>query len=96
MNTPSVEFVLYVVGLDGPGGSAVARFQEIFGRAYGEDYELTVVDIATDPQRAETDGIVATPTLIRQNPQPRRRFVGYPDSDRGVQAMLGLPTPQPH
>lgn len=91
----AVDFVLYVVGIDGPGGSAVERFREIFARAYGEDYRLTVVDIAADPERAETDGIVATPTLIRQHPTPRRRFVGYPDNDHGVQALLGIPAGKP-
>lgn len=95
MTARAADFVLYVVGLEGPGGSAVQRFREIFSQAYGSDYQLTVVDIVDDPERAETDGIVATPTLIRQNPQPRRRFVGYPDNDRGVQTLLGLPASQP-
>lgn len=91
MSSGQVTFVLYVVGRDGGVDYAVERFRSIFDEAYGS-YELTVVDIAEDPARAETDGIVATPTLIREHPEPRRRFVGYPDSEQGVQALLGLPT----
>lgn len=87
----NAEFVLYVVGRDGAISDAVDRFRTIFDEVFADGYDLTVVDIAEDPERAETDGVVATPTLIRERPEPRRRFVGYPDSQQGVQALLGRP-----
>ena len=37
---------------------------------------LTVVDVLEDPARAEADGILSTPMLIRWHPAPVRRLTG--------------------
>lgn len=37
---------------------------------------LEVIDVSREPQRAEDEHIIATPTLVRVMPEPKRRVVG--------------------
>jgi circadian clock protein KaiB len=51
-------------------------------------YELEIVDVLENPQRAEDERILATPTLIKQLPPPLRRVIGdLSDKDK---VLLGL------
>ena len=43
---------------------------------FGEMLSLEVVDVLEDPARAESDGILATPMLVRWSPAPVRRVTG--------------------
>src|SRR5674476_1156156 len=44
---------------------------------YPDDrYEVEVIDLLTDPDRAREDQIIAVPTLIRELPEPIRRIIG--------------------
>jgi circadian clock protein KaiB len=57
--------------------------QELEGR-----YDLEIVDVLENPQRAEDEKILATPTLIKQLPPPLRRVIGdLSDKDK---VLLGL------
>jgi len=54
------------------------------------------VDVLEDPQRAEDEKILATPTLIKQLPPPLRRVIG--DLSDKEKVLLGLevrPAPSP-
>jgi len=46
------------------------------------------VDVQQDPQRAEDEKILATPTLIKQLPPPLRRVIG--DLSDKEKVLLGL------
>jgi circadian clock protein KaiB len=39
-------------------------------------YDLEVVDVHQQFSRAQRDGIVAAPTLVKESPAPSRRLVG--------------------
>ena len=39
-------------------------------------YHLEVIDVEEDPQSAEDQHILATPTLVREAPPPVRRIIG--------------------
>ena len=39
-------------------------------------YQLEVVDIYQEPGRASEADIIAAPTLIKEEPEPKRRMVG--------------------
>ena len=57
--------------------------QELRGR-----YELQVIDVLEQPQLAEDERVLATPTLIKQLPPPLRRVIGdLSDKDK---VLLGL------
>ena len=51
-------------------------------------YELEIIDVLENPQRAEEEKILATPTLIKQLPLPLRRVIG--DLSDKEKVLLGL------
>jgi circadian clock protein KaiB len=51
-------------------------------------YELQIIDVMTQPQLAEDEKILATPTLIKQLPLPLRRVIG--DLSDREKVLLGL------
>lgn len=51
-------------------------------------YDIAVVDIVRDPERAETARILTTPTLVKESPAPPRRVTG--DLADSEQVLLAL------
>jgi circadian clock protein KaiB len=50
--------------------------------------EIRVVDVLENPRQAEEMRILATPTLIREAPQPPRRVIGdLSDMEKVFQAL---------
>jgi circadian clock protein KaiB len=54
----------------------------------GGEYELQIIDVLEDPDAAEQDKVLATPTLIKQLPPPLRRVIG--DLSNKDKVLLGL------
>jgi circadian clock protein KaiB len=91
----SVRLVLYVAGDTPRSRSARATVAWLADGGVGERVEATVVDVAEDPARAETDRVLLTPTLLRQAPGPARRVVGDLGDRARVAEALGLSAPGP-
>jgi len=51
-------------------------------------YELEIIDVLENPQLAEDDKVLATPTLIKQLPPPLRRVIG--DLSDKEKVLFGL------
>lgn len=49
-----------------------------------------ILDVLTNPERAEEAGVLATPTLIREEPLPMRVLVGDLSNIRLVISALNL------
>jgi circadian clock protein KaiB len=79
---------LYVSGLTPRSTEAIARLKTVCEEHLAGHYELEVIDIYQQPQRAKGEQIVATPTLIRKLPLPIRRLVG--DLSNKERVLLGL------
>jgi len=52
--------------------------------------DVDVVDVSAEPAAAETGNIVGIPTVVREDPRPRRRVIGALDDSRRVAQALGL------
>lgn len=79
---------LYVTGTSPRTNIAIANLNRICTQELGGRYELEIVDVLEDPQRAEDEKILATPTLIKQLPPPLRRVIG--DLSDKEKVLLGL------
>ncbi|MFO7807153.1 MAG: circadian clock KaiB family protein [Candidatus Moraniibacteriota bacterium] len=55
-----------------------------------DEYELEVVNISENPEVAEKEKILATPTLEKKLPLPVRRIIGDLSDQEGVLAGLDL------
>jgi circadian clock protein KaiB len=79
---------LYVTGTSPRTQIAIDNLNRICGQDLNGRYELEIVDVLEQPQRAEDERILATPTLIKQLPPPLRRVIGdLSDKDK---VLLGL------
>lgn len=79
---------LYVTGKTPRAEKAIANLRRICEEDLKGQYELQIIDVLENPQLAEDEKILATPTLIKRLPPPLRRVIGdLSDKDK---VLLGL------
>jgi len=81
-------FTVYVAGSD-MATSVSDRLRELCA-SYEVTPQITVVDVAADPEAAERGNIVGVPTVVRESPQPRHRIIGSLDDDGRVAEALAF------
>ena len=82
------QFTLFIAGESPRSQRAIANLKRIAQDRLGGDYELTVVDVQQEPERAEEERILTTPTLVKRAPEPRRRVTG--DLTNAEQVLIAL------
>jgi len=80
-SAPKFKKILYVLRLFTTGTTpcstrAIQNLREICEAMLKGRYQLEVIDIYQEPGRASEADIIAAPTLIKEEPEPRRRMVG--------------------
>jgi circadian clock protein KaiB len=79
---------LYVTGASARTKVAVDNLKRICEQDLHGLYDLEIIDVLENPQLAEDDKILATPTLIKQLPPPLRRVIG--DLSDKEKVLFGL------
>ncbi|MDJ1174472.1 circadian clock KaiB family protein [Roseofilum capinflatum] len=79
---------LYITGNTPKSQRAIANLIEICTSQLEDQYELKIIDVLEEPELAETEKILVTPTLIKQLPQPIQRIIG--DLSNLDTVLLGL------
>jgi len=79
---------LYVTGMTPRAERAVANLRRICAEELDGQYDLVIIDVLENPQLAEDEKILATPTLIKELPRPVRRIIG--DLSDKERVLLGL------
>lgn len=82
---------LYVAGNAPNSVRAVSNAQAMCDAHFAARYELEIVDLLEQPQRALTDGVLVTPTLIRLHPLPVQKVVGTLSDAERLLLVLGDP-----
>lgn len=67
---------LYVAGQTRKSLTALTNLKRFCEEHLAGQYRLEVVDLLEDPRRAQTDQILAIPTLVRKLPEPIRKIIG--------------------
>src|ERR1039458_9458865 len=83
---------LYVAGATDRSRRAVMRARQLCETEFMGRYELEVIDVYQQPILARDGQIIATPTLVREFPQPVRRLVGDLANSTGFFVGLELGT----
>lgn len=83
---------LYVAGASEKSRKAILRVRKLCEVELGYACELEVIDVYQQPILARDGQIVATPTLVREIPQPVRRFIGDLANTPGLFVALDLNT----
>jgi circadian clock protein KaiB len=79
---------LYVTGQTPRSQRAITNLRHICDHELEGQYELVVIDVLERPQLAEDEKILATPTVVKELPQPIRRIIG--DLSDHERVLLGL------
>jgi circadian clock protein KaiB len=67
---------LYVAGSSERSLRAVRNAKQLCEEHLAGRYELEVIDIFQQAERARDDQVIAVPTLIKKLPVPLKRFIG--------------------
>jgi circadian clock protein KaiB len=79
---------LYVAGQTPKSLTAFANLKRICEERLPGRYQIEVVDLLKQPELAQTDQIIALPTLVRKLPEPIKRMVG--DLSNSERVVLGM------
>ncbi len=83
-----IKLRIYVTGKSSRSSHALEHLQNICEKELAGQVDLEVIDVLENPEMAEEDKILATPTLIRELPPPLRKIVGdLSDRDK---VLVGL------
>lgn len=88
--TPRKTYILklYVAGNTPNSMRALKTLRNILETEFQGVYALKVIDVLKNPQLAEEDKILATPTLAKILPPPVRRIIG--DLSDRERVLIGL------
>ena len=81
---------LYVSGGATSSQRARENLAELRDRYLQTAFEIAIIDVAAEPQRAEEAQIMATPTLVLDGPKRQKRIVGDLSDTPKVLAFLGI------
>jgi circadian clock protein KaiB len=88
--TTIVVLRLYVADSAPNSARAIANLAAICKQYLGDQFELEIIDVLEQPQRALADGIIVTPSLTKVSPEPLAKIVGNLSDTGSVLHALGL------
>lgn len=84
------EFKLYIAGQTTNSANAVRNVKTFLDHRLRDHYSLVIVDILEDPQMAEKDKIIISPTLVKILPLPTKRVIGDLSDEKRLADLLCL------
>ena len=88
---PAYRLRLFVAGNTARSRGAIENLRLFCAEHLAGRFDLEVVDIYQQPELAESNQVVAVPTLLRVEPLPMRRVVG--DLSQTERVLRGLELP---
>ncbi|MDT8358346.1 MAG: circadian clock KaiB family protein [Methanomicrobiaceae archaeon] len=79
---------LYIAGMTPRSRSAIENIRQICDEYCRGGYDLEVIDIYQQPERAREAQVIAAPTLIKKLPLPLRKMIG--DMSDQERVLVGL------
>jgi circadian clock protein KaiB len=79
---------LYITGYTPRSQRAISNLIQLCESQLQNRHEIVIIDVLEQPQVAELEKILVTPTLIKEFPLPKVRIIG--DLSNTQTVMLGL------
>lgn len=79
---------LYITGRTANSQRAIDNLKRICDEQLLGKYIVEVIDVLENPKLAEDERILATPTLVKELPEPMRKIIG--DLSDKERVLLGL------
>jgi circadian clock protein KaiB len=90
LNTEPYLLTLFVSGASEASARAIANVREICDSHVTGEYELGIVDLNQEAQSAGGVHVLATPSLVRDRPLPKRMLVGDMSDHSRVLLLLDM------
>ncbi len=87
---------LYVAGQTPRSLAAFANLKRLCDQHLVNRYSIEVVDLLRNPHLAQSDQIIALPTLVRKLPEPIKRIIGDLSDPNRVLVGMELVSPNGH
>jgi circadian clock protein KaiB len=84
---------LYVTGMRPRSQRAIENIHRLCEEHLPGRYELKIIDIYQQPELAQSDQIIAAPTLVKKLPEPLRRILGDLSDEGRVLVAMGVKVP---
>lgn len=84
------KFILFISGMSVKSGRAIDNLKHICDERLKDNFELEIIDISIDREKAVMYQIFALPTLIKITPAPHRTVVGDLSDKKKVLKILDL------
>jgi circadian clock protein KaiB len=81
---------LFITGMTPRSTRAIRLVREVCEQQLKGRYELDIVDVYQQPALIRDEQILATPTLVKYAPAPRRHIIGDMSSRERMLKSLGL------
>lgn len=83
-------FTFFIAGGTDLANRALTNFERLIRPRLERDCQLTVIDILKEPRKAREHRVIATPMLVRNQPEPVVKILGDLSQDAVILAQLGL------
>ena len=83
---------LYVVGNTSRSQAAISTLTQLCNTCTLDAYDLEIIDVLKQPDLAEHDKILATPTVVKRFPLPQRKIIGDLSDLETVKRELDIAT----
>ncbi len=83
---------LFVAGNTPRSNNAILRIRQLCEQYLNGRYRLEVIDIFQQAGLARSEQILATPTLVKYTPLPKKTWVGDLSQTERILAGLGIPS----
>lgn len=90
------ELRLYIAGQTPKSVAALRNIEQLCQEHLAGLYHIEVIDLMKNPQLAQTDQIVAVPTLVRNRPSPTRKIIGTLSNSERVLGTLEIGQKEMH
>lgn len=87
---PPIVLQLYVSGMSPRSMQAISDLRRFVADQPAHRYDIEIVDIYQQPERAAAARVIAAPTLVKALPAPARRLIGSLADAAQVLRGLGL------
>jgi len=86
-----IKINIFIAGMTPAARRAISNMERICAQIdEGKTYSISVIDIIENPDAADENRILATPTVIKELPPPIRKLVGDLSDQDQVFAGLDL------
>ena len=83
---------LYVTGKTPRSQRAIANLQRFCDLELPNQHQIAIVDVLEQPQLAEEEKILITPTLVKEMPLPCERIIGDLSNTEVILFALNIPS----